>query len=147
MYNVRFMLTNDWWSLVSLCFSVHQFHSWETESASWTHWPPAWPVSGNQYCALQTQSDQQTAGTKEEVHKNENAFACPCMSVITMCLSAHLGLVPVLRFLHVLQGNGLILGPDVPQRTSEIWSGAIVHFHLQLLGLHTHLYFTDFLLE
>lgn len=57
-----------------------------------------------------------------------------------------LGLVPLLGFLHVLQGDGLILSPDVPQRTSEVWSGSTVHLHLQLLRLHSHLHILNFLL-
>lgn len=63
-------------------------------------------------------------------------------------LFTNLGLVPFLRFLHVLEGNGLILGPDVPQCTSEVrFAAAAVHLHLQLLGLDRHLDFLDFLLD
>lgn len=60
-------------------------------------------------------------------------------------LPAHLGLVPILRLLHVLQGNCLILGSDVPKSSGEVWSGSVVHFHLQLLGLDTDLDFSNFL--
>ena len=62
-----------------------------------------------------------------------------------VCLSVYLGLVPVLRFLHVLEGDGLILSPDVPKSSSQIRPGGTVHLHLQLLGLDTHLYVLDFL--
>lgn len=70
------ILINGWWYLASPCSSVHQFHSWETESASGTQWPPAWPAAESHCCALQTRSDQQTAGTKEATHEDENVFAC-----------------------------------------------------------------------
>ena len=69
-------------------------------------------------------------------------FMCDCQ-----CLSAYLGLVPVLRFLHVLGGNGLILGPDVPQSTSKVRPGGAFHLHLQMLGLDTHLNVLDFLIK
>lgn len=65
---------------------------------------------------------------------------------LSVCLSAYLGLVPVLRLLHVLRSNGLILGPDVPQSTSEVRPGGALHLHLQLLGLDTHLYVLNFLI-
>lgn len=63
-----------------------------------------------------------------------------------MFLPAHLRLVPLIRLLHVLQSNRLILGPDVPKSTGEVWSGSVIHFHLQLLGLDTDLDFSYFLL-
>lgn len=130
----------------SRCSSEHQSHSWETESASWTHWPPAWPASENHYCALPTQSGQQTGGTKEDNMKwcLLFYFFSKCVDV-WLCWWVHLGLVPLLRFLHVLQGDGLILSPDVLQSTSEVWSGSTVHLHLKLLRLDSHLDILDFL--
>ena len=74
-------------------------------------------------------------------------FMCACYICFFLIPSTHLGLVPLLRFLHILLSNVLILGPDVPQGTSEIWPGAAVHLHLQLLGLDTHLYILDFLIN
>lgn len=66
-------------------------------------------------------------------------------SELSVFLPAHLGLVPILRLLHVLKGNCFILGPDVPQSSGEVWSDSVVHFHLQLLGLDTDLDFSNFL--
>lgn len=80
----RLIQTNYRWCLASPCSSVHQLHSWETESASWTRWLPAWPASEHQCCALQTRSNQQTAGTK--AHKNEYVFICSCVTHCIVCL-------------------------------------------------------------
>lgn len=76
---------------------------------------------------------------------------CVCLAVqaLALLLSAavrlpHLGFVPLLCLLHVLGGNALILGPDVPEGTGQVRPGGI-HFRLHLHALHAHLDILDFL--
>lgn len=58
----------------------------------------------------------------------------------------HLGLVPLLRFLHVFGGNALILSSDVSKCCGQIRAaGCLHHLHLHLLILNTHLYILNFL--
>lgn len=69
------------------------------------------------------------------------------VEVISVCpwLTAHLGLIPLLRLLHVLGGDVLILSTDVPQGSSEVRTGLGLHFKLHLLGLYTHLHILNLL--
>lgn len=81
------MQRNQKLSMLLLCSLRHPLHSLEPESASWTHWPPAWPVSERQCCALQTQSSPQTAKRKSTQTKMNEFFilhVC-CMHVCSGC--------------------------------------------------------------